>query len=477
VSAAHSHFAGPKCWAITASVGALLGLMLALLAPLSSDASGEYAVPITLVIPFALLLGSIAIVPLSKPHFWHDHFPDFAFFLGALVVVYYLVALRAPTHSGTPFGQYQMLHAALEYIGFLALVGGLYVVSGGIRIQVSARGSPIANTALLAIGAVLANLVGTTGASMLLIRPFMHINAGRLRPLHVVFFIFIVSNCGGALTPIGDPPLYLGFLKGVPFTWTLENMWRNWLLVNGALLAVFFIFDSRIKSTATTKHDANAPLISITGFRSIIALVLMIVGVFVDPFLRSRYNINAGAGGWPIGACFQIIVACVAYALTPKAILSANSFSFFPVKEVGLLFAGIFATMVPALGYLSDNGSALGLSGPSSYYFATGSLSAVLDNAPTYLNFLQVALAPSDVNAASIATLLARPDGVKMLDAISCAAVFFGAMTYIGNGPNFMVKSIAEAAGVKMPGFFAYLGWAALILLPILVLNWALLIR
>jgi Na+/H+ antiporter NhaD/arsenite permease-like protein len=214
--------------------------------------------------------------------------------------------------------------------------------------------------------------------------------------------------------------------------------------------------------------------VSVSGTPGLICLALMIVGVFIDPLLKSRLGIE----GYPIGATFQLLVAGASYALADRRTLEANQFSFFPVKEVSLLFLGIFLTMIPALGYLSVNGQKLGVDSPSAFYFVTGALSAVLDNAPTYVNFLQIALGPVDINAASINALLTQEDsGRHTLAAISSGAVFFGAITYIGNGPNFMVRTIASSAGVKMPGFFGYMGWTLLILLPILIINWAIFIR
>ncbi|MGH7130479.1 MAG: sodium:proton antiporter [Phycisphaerales bacterium] len=480
---AHPHhstgFHGPIMWLGAAAAGALLGTALTFVAPPPIDSNGLAVVPEWLVAPFALLLLSIAVMPLVRPRIWHDHFPDFAFFFGAIVVAYYLVSFRTPGHgTSMPHGAYVMLHAALEYFGFMALVGGLYIVSGGIVVRVNARGRPAVNATLLLIGAVLANIVGTTGASMLLIRPFMRINKGRLHPLHIVMFIFIVSNCGGVLTPIGDPPLYLGFLKGVPFAWTMQHMWGNWLLVNGALLVVFTVIDSRLPSKANRSHiHPGQPIVQVIGRTGLVCLGLMIVGVFIDPALSRFAGIHAGGGGWPVGATFQSCVALYALKQSPPSIYRANRFTFFPVKEVGILFLGIFAAMMPALEYLSAQGPKLGITTPTSFYFATGGLSALLDNAPTYLNFLQITMAPEPVTRDSIMALIATPVGIIKLDAISTGAVFFGAMTYIGNGPNFMVKSIAESAGVKMPGFFSYLLWACAILLPILVLNWLVLIR
>lgn len=436
-------------------------------------------IPIWLVIPFALLLLSIALMPFINEEFWHHHFPDFAFFLGGTMLAYYLLGFDEPGFShGMSYGQYQMFHVGMEYYAFIALIGGLFVASGGILIDVKGKGTPMVNVGLLAFGAVLANVVGTTGASVLLIRPFMRVNKGRLKPIHVVMFIFIVSNCGGALTPIGDPPLYLGFLKGVPFEWTLIHMWPMWAVAIGMLLAILLAFDLKIGPAplAEGQERVHEPTrVVVRGTSGFIALALIIAGVFIDPVLKSTMGIT----GIPIGPTFQILVAAGAYAVADRKILASNEFNFFPVKEVGLLFIGIFSTMAPALGYLASHGDSLGLDSATSFYFATGALSGVLDNAPTYLNFLQVAFASQhlELNPDNVHAFLATDMGIHYLEAISLGAVFFGAMTYIGNGPNFMVRAIAEAGGLKMPSFFGYVARSVAILLPVLIVIWLIFLR
>jgi len=433
-----------------------------------------------MVIPFALLLGSIAVMPFVDEHFWHHHFPDFAFFLGGTILSYYLLGFDMPGYThGLSYGQYKMLHTGLEYYSFIALVGGLYMASGGILIRVTGRGTPLVNASILGFGAVIANIVGTAGASVLLIRPFMRLNEGRLRPIHVVMFIFIVSNCGGVLTPIGDPPLYLGFLKGIPFHWTLVNLWPAWIVCVGILLAIYTIIDWRIGPAPRPEGvDEQAPArtrISVRGLSGFIGLGLIIFGVFVDPLLKAHLGIE----GYPVGATFQILAALGTYAVASREIHRANGFNLFPVKEVGLLFVGIFVTMAPALGYLDANGSALGLTSPTALFFATGTLSGVLDNAPTYLNFLQLAFSNEglSLNANNVGPFLAETSGFNALTAISLAAVFFGAMTYIGNAPNFMVKAIAESGGLRMPSFFGYLLRAIIILGPVLIVIWLIFVR
>ncbi|MBX9737071.1 MAG: sodium:proton antiporter, partial [Phycisphaerales bacterium] len=472
-------------WALSAFAGAALGAALLLALPAQLSAGGQPAVSILLVVPFVLLLVLIAAMPLINERWWHTHFPDVAFFLGSIIVAYYALGYGRAGGSA-------LVHAGVEYLSFIALVGGLYVVSGGVLVNLRGRANPWTNVAILIFGALLANVVGTTGASVLLIRPFMRLNAGRLRPMHILFFIFIVSNCGGCLTPIGDPPLYLGYLKGVPFQWTMINLWPSWLLTVLPLAAIFVVVDTLYaradKQNAATgegardsaSDSANDPIaarsgspVSIRGTTGLICLVLMIAGVFIDPILHSRGLLI----GVPMGAMFQIIVAACAYGISSREIYRANEFTFFPVKEVGLLFLGIFATMIPALGYLAAHGPALNITSPTQYYFLTGSLSAVLDNAPTYLNFLQLSLGDAEMNRETIGAKLLVGDGAGVLMAISTGAVFFGAMTYIGNGPNFMVRSIAQSAGVKMPSFVGYALRAMLILLPVLVLHWWLIVR
>lgn len=478
MSDAHYRFSGPKTWILSTIAGALLGWLLMLAMPPKLDPAGIPEVPVFLVLPFAILLVLIAAMPLVNPHFWHAYFPDAAFLFGSIVVSYYLGGYGAA-------GRAQLLHAAHEYYSFIALVGGLYVVSGGILTEFRGKGRPWSNTLILGVGAVIANLVGTTGASVLLIRPFMRFNQGRLRPIHIVFFIFIVSNCGGCLTPIGDPPLYLGYLKGVPFFWTATNLSVDWALTVGILLAMYFVVDSVIekkigasaegqaaaRSEPTPKTTGASP-VSVRGTVGLCGLVLVVSGVFIDPLLR---NVSAVAH-IPLGATFQIIVAVSAYFLSSRDNYRANEFSFFPVKEVGLLFLGIFATMVPALGYLAAHGPELAIKTPTQFYFLTGTLSAVLDNAPTYMNFVQLAVGDAELTREVVRSRLLTGDGAQLLVAISTGAVFFGAMTYIGNGPNFMVRSIAESGGVKMPSFFGYLLRAVVLLLPVLIIHWLVLI-
>ncbi len=408
------------------------------------------APPLWLLAPFALLLLCVALGPVAFPKVWHRRYPHIAAGLGAVTVGYYLAVLRAPM---------PILHALEEYIAFLALVGSLYVVSGGIHLTVKGEATPGANCAFLAVGAVLANLIGTTGASMVLIRPWIRMNRYRITEFHIVFFIFLVSNVGGCLTPIGDPPLFMGYLKGVPFWWVMKHCWQAWLVAVGGLIAVFYFFDRanflrapREIREAETAHETWGA----RGLHNLVFLALILAAVLALPF------------GWRESA--MLAAALGSWLTTHRDIHAANDFDFEPLKEVAWLFLGIFITVVPALNYLQA--SPPPLASDIAYFWATGALSGVLDNAPTYLVFLAAALGQQQLaldQPADVFTF-AQVHGITLV-AISLGAVFFGAMTYIGNGPNFMVKAIAERTGVRTPGFLQYVFRFALpILLPILAI-------
>jgi Na+/H+ antiporter NhaD/arsenite permease-like protein len=433
---------------------------------LASTGSSGVDIPPWLIIPFALLLLLIATMPLTPDkvkHWWEHNYPKVACGLAALVGAYYLLKI--------PEGGHVLTHTAHEYASFIALIGSLFVVAGGIHIKTKGEATPLDNVILLLVGAVLANFIGTTGASMVLIRPYIRMNKIRISSYHVVFFIFIVSNCGGSLTPIGDPPLFLGYLRGVPFFWLTEHVIFVWITVIGALLAAFFAFDLRGFKHAPKKiqDEIKKPdTFRVEGGVNIIFLLVIIGSVFLPDIFFLREIVMLGA-------------AVASYFLTPKIVHQENHFNFGPIKEVAFLFVGIFITMMPALGYLETHGESLGFTKPTQYYFATGSLSAVLDNAPTYVNFLKLAevTATADhpdefaaVAGDEIATVRVLLDKrAALVIAVSLGAVFFGAMTYIGNGPNFMVKSIADGMGVKTPSFFGYIMKFSLpILLPILAL-------
>ncbi|MFH0939312.1 MAG: sodium:proton antiporter, partial [Planctomycetota bacterium] len=423
-------------------------------------------VPAWWSVPFLLLLACIAIVPFINKHFWDRHFHHIALALGVAVVTVYLARLGG-------YGQYRIKEVALDYFKFIALIGSLFIVTGGILIDISGRGAPFVNTVLLAAGALLANIFGTTGAAMLLIRPFLRINQGRLRPFHVVMFIFIVANCGGALTPIGDPPLFLGYLCGVPFSWTIFNCWPAWALTVGLLLFAFFIMDSLV---APKEIALEKTRVKISGAVNFVCLAVVVFGVFIDKLLE-EYGSSA-LKHYPLGAVVMLMAAGVAYWRSNHEILTRNEFAFGPIREVAYLFLGIFATMPPALDYLAANATLFGIVSPGDFYFVTGALSGVLDNAPTYLNFLTTAHGLKEIPLAKEQMPLFINQHSQYLLAISLSSVFFGACTYIGNGPNFMIKAIAETSGAQMPSFFGYIiKYALPLLIPIYVLVWWLFLR
>jgi Na+/H+ antiporter NhaD/arsenite permease-like protein len=427
--------------------------------------------PLWLTAPFALLLILIAVMPLSPPrskHLWERYYAHTAIALGLIVVGYFVLRL--------PDGTAAVLHTGREYFSFISLIGSLFVVAGGIHLKVKGEATPFENVVFLAIGAVTANLIGTTGASMVLIRPFIRVNKIRVSAYHVVFFIFIVSNCGGALTPIGDPPLFLGYLRGVPFFWLINQVIGQWLVTVGAILAAFYLIDRRAYRRVPRAVQARIKEPETWRFEGGINVVLLLViigAVFLPDEFFSREIVMLGA-------------ALVSWKFTPKVVHEENHFSFGPIKEVAFLFVGIFLTMMPALGYIDQHGAEFGVTKPIHYYVASGSLSSVLDNAPTYATFLRLAETtatarrdlPADASARplteteTIALMRADPTDARLIIAVSLGAVFFGAMTYIGNGPNFMVKSIAESSGVRVPTFVGYiLRYSLPILLPILLAS------
>lgn len=434
-------------------------------------ASMGASLPAFTVIPFLALLLAIAVCPLVAGHWW-EHNQNKAI-VAAVLSVPLALYLVGTFHSD---GWHELLHKGKEYVSFIALLGALFVISGGIYVQGSLAGTPLVNTALLAFGAIIASFVGTTGASMLLIRPLLRANASRQQKAHVVvFFIFIVSNCGGLLTPLGDPPLFLGFLSGVPFEWTLQ-LWKQWGLVNVLLLVVFNIWD-QIVLDREEQERAGSQLeqvmqhepLRVFGLHNLLFLAGVIAVIY-----GSGSGVGYGGEPWPYGVQEGLLIALGAASLfsTSKTIHANNRFSFTPINEVAILFAGIFVTMTPALLLLNAHGSKLGVDKPWEFFWMTGALSSFLDNAPTYLTFAATACGMEHIapEGRYLAEFLKTAHGPELLAAISCGAVFMGANTYIGNGPNFMVKAIAEENGVKMPGFFGYMAYAGMILIPIFVI-------
>ena len=442
-----------------------------------------------IVAPFVILLLAIAFMPFIHKHHWENHYPKVAIGLGLITVIYYIGAL----HNGP-----RILVSMIEYAGFIALIGSLYVIAGGIHINMSGRSTPAVNTGLLALGVILANFIGTTGASVLLIRPYLRINKYRVRAYHVVFFIFLVSNIGGAMPPIGDPPLFLGYLKGVPFFWLLGTPQYTgaWLLCTVVLLSVFFLVDS----LGFRNHRPEAAQVAedrfkLEGLHNFIWLFLIIALVLLQkaPWLEGLEHWSVvGAMGdklaWSaakaaenlvtmVVAALMVTTACLSYRFSNRDALRENEFTFGPIREVGFLFLGIFATMVPALDLLEKHAADLGITTARQFFWGTGLLSSMLDNAPTYLNFLAAAFGLKHLsleNPVHMLAMLADAHAAQYIIAVSLGAVFFGACTYVGNGPNFMVKSIAESSGVKCPGFFGYLFKYALpILIPLFaVVSW-----
>ena len=479
--------------------------------------------------PFALLLACIALMPFVARHWWERHYPKVAIGLALIPAVYYFAILRMPGY---------WLSAMSEYVSFILLLSALFVISGGIVIRVNRRATPLANCTMLAIGAVIANVFGTTGASMLLIRPYLRMNRGHLKPFHIAFFIFTVANCGGLLTPIGDPPLFLGYLNGVPFRWTMDHLWRIWLTCNGLLLLLFFIIDTLDHRKYDGVHpDHGGPQVHILGIHNLLFIAVVLFALFRPGFFESANRlgetaITARRLGDMIFSRELLMVAATALslALTPKDVYKHNEFSYGPMKEVAILFVGIFSTMAPALGYLEQHADELRIKTPSQFYFTSGILSSILDNAPTYLALLKVRLGeidPGEVKQAQeivatmagsgrlqipeslpdgrvrkaveaavehhadlirdnsitpsqvqVAFLIGDPALNAFIIAISAGSVLFGACTYIGNGPNFMIKSIADTHGCPTPSFMGYiLRYSLPILLPVYLFTWLIFLR
>jgi Na+/H+ antiporter NhaD/arsenite permease-like protein len=389
------------------------------------------------------MLLAIALCPLRVPHWWE---PNRNKMLVSAALGLPVLAVYGVRHPAT------LVHTALDYVSFIVLLAGLFVVSGGILLRGDLVATPATNAGFLVAGGLLASLVGTTGASMLLVRPLLQTNRERTRVKHtVIFFIFIVSNVGGMLTPLGDPPLFLGYLAGVPFTWTLQ-LWPQWALMLIILLGAFFVYDSvqfaREPLAALRRDRADVTSLRVRGALNGLWLgaIVLAVALLHAPWREVAIVALAGLSLW----------------LTPWSIRRDNGFSAGPMLEVAVLFAGIFATMIPALDLLRLRGDELGVRAPWQFFWMTGVLSSFLDNAPTYLTFLALGQG---------LRLPAEVVGVPadVLAAISVGAVAMGANTYIGNAPNFMVKAIAEEAGVKMPSFLGYMAYSGAILLPLFV--------
>ncbi|PYR98520.1 MAG: sodium:proton antiporter [Acidobacteria bacterium] len=414
--------------------------------------------PFWSLIPFLLMLVSIAVLPMAIPEWWKSNRNKIILSLALSLPVLAVVLPCEPR---------LMWHSVVDYFSFLTLLASLFVIAGGIYVKGEFAGTPVVNTVFLGVGAVLANVIGTTGASMLLIRPFLRANHLRQHRSHlIVFFIFIVCNTAGLLTPLG-PPLFLGFLRGVPFHWTLR-LFPEWVLVVGALLILFNIYDESVFTREEVEtHRALAEIVQARH-------PLRIEGAINCFYLLGVMGavIFSGYFGWPRGIqeSLMITMAVLSWYTTPRAIHRANHFHFHPIVEVAALFLGIFVTMAPALEILNSRASAFNLKAPWHFFWMSGLLSSLLDNAPTYMTFTAMASGLVGGSAESLSPLLQSGLGQSLLAAISCGSVFMGAATYIGNGPNFMVKSIAERQGIQMPSFGGYMLYSGLILIPLLIL-------
>jgi Na+/H+ antiporter NhaD/arsenite permease-like protein len=431
------------------------------------------------VIPFAGILLSIAIFPLVAPHFWHHHYPKIAFAWAIVFAVPFLITYgSAAWHA--------ILHIYLiDYFPFIILLWGLFTVAGGIVVRGSLRGTPLVNTAMLLVGTAIASWIGTTGAAMVMIRPVLRANANRRSKVHIiVFFIFLVANVGGSLTPLGDPPLFLGFLHSVPFFWTTSAMFLPMLLVVVLLLALFFVIDTvlvRREEEGSTDPGGAQQRFAIVGWHNFFFLAGIVGAVLMSGMWEAGF---VSVGGTPVALQnlardgLIVLLGILSLVTTRRALRRENEFTWGPIAEVAYLFAGIFMTIIPALEILKagEHGALAGLiravREPWHYFWVTGVLSSFLDNAPTYLTFFNTALGsfyPGLGEPTAVAALIAENE--RYLLAISAGAVFMGANTYIGNAPNFMVKSIAEEAGIAMPSFFGYMiRWSLPILVPIFIL-------
>ena len=439
------------------SFAAVLFILLCMPISVFAQDYSEQSISLYYSIPFVLMLVSIAVIPLKWEHWWEDNNNKLK------------IALILGIPTGVFFAFYdihKLQHTLEEYLAFIIYVGSLFVISGGVVLRGEIKCSPKTNLIIIGIGTLLASFIGTPGASMLLIRPLLRINTGRKDIKHVViFFIFTVSNIGGCLTPLGDPPLFLGYLNGVPFTWTF-SLWPQWLLANSIILALFYIIDSKkFKAESlpeSSQSDGKEKPLSIVGLINFVWLAGVILSV---AFVQKLYGPFVILG---LREVIMLMMVFLSLKTTKKRLREENQFSYHPVLEVAYLFIGIFLTMIPALAYLETHGSAFaekGLNEPWMIFWFTGILSSFLDNAPTYLAFFSLA------KGMELAGTLVAQTGVTetMLRAISLGAVFMGANTYIGNGPNFMVKAIADESGTKMPSFLGYMLWSGGILMPIFI--------
>ena len=423
--------------------------------------------PLYSVLPFVGILLSIAILPLVKYDFWHNNFGKISFFWLILFSIMFFSSFSAKHYI------YYSLHTILgEFIPFIVLLTALYIISGGINISGNFTGSPVSNIIIIIIGTTLASFIGTTGSAILLVRPLVKSNLWRKHNVHVViFFIFLVANIGGSLSPLGDPPLFLGFLEGVPFSWPFFHMFYPMLIASILLFIIFFILDSILYNRESNiQNNVSSPSkrFSLDGKINLVLILFLILVVYFSGHSSLQepifYNFLT------TGKIFQILMLAalsfLSWNITPYAIRKNNDYTWFPILEIAKLFITIFITMIPVLEMLkSGQDGKLNfvtnlVSSDFSYFWVTGFLSSILDNAPTYLVFFKMAQGTAGINEFLLSS------GTTLL-AISLGAVFMGAMTYIGNAPNFMIRSIAESYKVKMPSFFGYIMWSSVFLLPV----------
>jgi Na+/H+ antiporter NhaD/arsenite permease-like protein len=424
--------------------------------------SSSFSVSLFSLLPFILMLGSIAVFPLFWNHFWEKNNNKLivAIILSIPVVIYLLsMNLNEKLYETMVF----------DYVPFIILLGSLFTITGGIFLTGDIEAKPLVNTIFMGIGAVLASFMGTTGAAMLLIRPVIQTNKERQYKVHtILFFIGIIANCGGLLTPLGDPPLFMMYLRDAPFTWFFD-LFPEWLITNGLLLIVYFFVDSyfhkKEPSYALVMDKGQLKPIKIEGKINFMWLAGVVLAV---AFLNSQYLhfIHNNEYYKFIREAVIVLMAYLSIKFTAQTTRASNNFTWEPIKEVAYLFLGIFITMVPCLLYLEQNAKTLGVVSPTQFYYFTGMLSSFLDNTPTAVTFHSLALGLGQTNGILVAGI---PE--ELLRAICIGAVFFGSMTYIGNGPNFMVKAVAEENNIKMPHFFAYMyQFSLIVLLPIFII-------
>lgn len=427
-------------------------------------------IPLWSVIPFVLMLLMIAIAPLFMEHWWEKN-------RNKLIVSLILGVPTAIFLIAKGLSENLTDQLLFDYIPFIILLGALFTVTGGIHLKGDIAAKPWINTLFLAIGAILASIMGTTGAAMLLIRPVIKTNKIRKYKTHtILFFIAIIANCGGVLTPLGDPPLFLLYLRGVEFTWFL-NLLPQWVLVNGLLLLIYFIWDSILYKKEDAKNITNEKtekqpikIVGALNFLWLAGIVAAVAFITSNNFFNKAEDIKEHANMFKIiESAALVLMAVLSMVFTKKVVREANKFSWAPITEVAFLFLGIFITMVPALLYLATNADSLGISEPWHFYYATGALSSFLDNAPTAISFYELAHGSNFTDLAREPMIAGIPQTI--MKCITSGAVFFGAMTYIGNGPNFMVKAIAEENKISMPSFFGYIiKFSLIVLLPVYIL-------